>query len=273
MTGAEPAAGKAAASALGAELAPVAAAEVFPVVMSAGPELIGIAEGAGPLLSVATGAELGAAAGLPFGLTGTDLLLGGLRGAQYLMERSAYDDAADRANALTRQMMDDQRNYTERAIGEVQNVAENFDPKAYLGDYTEAAGKKSQSISEALSQAAPDVASAGSTGALSDRYRDVTRQTGEREAARIQTIAQLLGGLGAHQDVAQTNAIRGLLSQVNLGNIGSDRRSAMGLGQTEMMGIEPSGTRLGAAQLLGLGADLVPLGQAKGRQKTKTQLL
>ncbi len=210
------------------------------------------------------------ATSLPFGLTTSDLLQGGLRAGQFLMENDAYGDAADRTSSLTRQMMTDQRGYTDRATGEVNKLAQNFDPKKYAADYDAAAANKTETLSDALAAAAPDAPSTGNVGDFSDRYERVGAQTGQRENERIQNIARLIGRMGAHGDVAQTNALRGLESQINLGNIGADRNAALRAGQIAMAGIEPSGGQLTAAQLLGFGADAIA---AKTKPKKKTMMM
>lgn len=202
------------------------------------------------------GAEALASA-LPFGLTTSDLLQGGLRAGQYLMENQAYSDAAERTASLQRQMRADQRGYTDRALRTVDEIAALYDPQQFNADYGAEADKTEKTLTGAVMSAAADKPRVQGAGDMSDRYANVSAQTGAAESARIARIADLLGNLGATRNLAHRRGIRTVPHSVELGNVGSDRRAARNLGIEALMGVEPSGGQLMAAQLLGAGADAV----------------
>lgn len=268
MSGAEPAAAAAAGSAIGlSEVAPFfaleelgalgLAGEMFPAIMpELTLELLG-AEMFGPEL-------MGAAFDLPFDLSTSDLLQGGLRLGGYMMQDDAYDDYYEDQKNVMDELTRKNRGYTNDVMGVIDKMGNRNTPASRAAAYDEAAGKQRASLGEAMTEASNKSPSFSSGGAdVSSRYADAAEAAKGTETNRIAELAKLMGNLNAHGDREIEEGINTALDSSTLNTIGSDRRSTNRWGNLALSRARPNGTKMMAGDLMDLGADLMGSGKLK----------
>lgn len=250
MAPAAPAAAAGAGAAIGAgEIAGMALLEEM--------AMLGIADAALPVLA-------GAAFELPFGLSTSDLLQGGLRLGGYMMQDDAYGDYYDDQQNVMNELTRKNKDYTNQVMGVIDKMGNRNTPASRAAAYDEAAGKQQASLGEAMTEASNKSPSFSSGGAdVSSRYADAAEAAKGTETNRIAELAKLMGNLNAHGDREIEEGINTALDSSTLNTIGSDRRSTNRWGNLALSRARPNGTKMMAGDLMGLGADLMGSGKLK----------
>lgn len=251
MSGAEPA------IAAGAAGATIGAGEIAGMALLEEMAMLGIADAALPVLA-------GAAFELPFGLSTGDLLQGGLRLGGYMMQDDAYGDYYDDQSNVMNELTRKNKDYTNQVMGVIDKMGNRNTPEARAAAYTDAAGKQQASLGEAMTEASNKSPSFSSSGAdVSSRYASAAETAKGAETNRIAELAKLMGNLNAHGDREIEEGINTALDSSTLNTIGSDRRSTNRWGNLALSRSRPSGTKMMAGDLMGLGADMLGSGKLK----------
>ena len=208
---------------------------------------------------------------LPFGLTTSDLLQGGLRLGGNLIQQNALGEAQDEVSGIKSYLDRANKGYTDEVMGVIDEMGARNTPEARAAAYGAEAGKDTATLGEAMtsaSQSMPRFSSSG--GNVSQRYMSGSAAADEAGRERINKLAELMGNLNAHQGRAQTEALNTALDQSKLNTIGADRRSTNRTGSLALAGVQPSGGQMMFGDLLGFAADAMA---AKSKPAAKTKAI
>lgn len=211
-----------------------------------------------------------AALSLPFGLTTSDLLQGGLRLGGNLLQQNALNNAQNEVGGIKSYLDRANKGYTDDVMGVIDEMGARNTPEARADAYGLEAGKDTATLGEAMtsaSQSMPKFSSAG--GNVSQRYMSGSARADAESRARIGKLAELMGNLNAHQGRAQNEALKTALDQSKLNTIGADRRSTNRAGSLALAGVQPSGGQMMFGDLLGFAADAMAAKAAKPSTKAK----
>lgn len=271
MSGGEAIAG----AALAEELAALGAAEIFMPALLGDAAAFGLAEEAAmlgigdafPVLDLAPATSFD----LPFNLTTSDLLQGGLRLGGNLVQQNALNNAQNEVGGIKSYLDRANKGYTDDVMGVIDEMGARNTPEARADAYGLEAGKDTATLGEAMtsaSQSMPKFSSAG--GNVSQRYMSGSARADAESRARIGKLAELMGNLNAHQGRAQTEALNTAMDQSKLSTIGADRRSTNRAGSLALAGVQPSGGQMMFGDLLGFAADAMA---AKSKPAAKTKII
>lgn len=208
---------------------------------------------------------------LPFDLTTSDLLQGGMRLGGNLLQQNALNNAQNEVGGIKAYLDHANKGYTDEVMGVIDEMGARNTPEARAAAYGAEAGKDTATLGEAMtsaSQSMPRFSSSG--GNVSQRYMSGSAAADEAGRERINKLAELMGNLNAHQGRAQTEALNTALDQSKLNTIGADRRSTNRTGSLALAGVQPSGGQMMFGDLLGFAADAMA---AKSKPAAKTKVI
>lgn len=210
-----------------------------------------------------------AALSLPFGLTTSDLLQGGLRLGGNLLQQNALNNAQNEVGGIKSYLDRANKGYTDDVMGVIDEMGARNTPEARADAYGLEAGKDTATLGEAMTSASQSMPKLTNTGNTSQRYMSGSARADAESRARIGKLAELMGNLNAHQGRAQTEALNTAMDQSKLNTIGADRRSTNRLGSLALAGVQPSGGQMMFGDLLGFAADAMAAKAAKPSTKAK----
>lgn len=206
---------------------------------------------------------------LPFGLTTSDLLQGGLRLGGNLLQQNALNNAQSEVSGIKNYLDRANRGYTDDVMGVIDEMGARNTPEARADAYGLEAGKDTATLGEAMTSASQSMPKLTNTGNTSQRYMSGSARADAESRARIGKLAELMGNLNAHQGRAQNEALKTALDQSKLNTIGADRRSTNRAGSLALAGVQPSGGQMMFGDLLGFAADAMAAKAAKPSTKAK----
>lgn len=210
-----------------------------------------------------------AALSLPFGLTTSDLLQGGLRLGGNLLQQNALNNAQNEVGGIKSYLDRANKGYTDDVMGVIDEMGARNTPEARADAYGLEAGKDTATLGEAMTSASQSMPKLTNTGNTSQRYMSGSTAADAASRARIGKLAELMGNLNAHQGRAQTEALNTAMDQSKLSTIGYDRRGTNRLGSLALAGVQPSGGQMMFGDLLGFAADAMAAKAAKPSTKAK----
>lgn len=210
-----------------------------------------------------------AALSLPFGLTTSDLLQGGLRLGGNLLQQNALNNAQNEVGGIKAYLDHANKGYTDDVMGVIDEMGARNTPEARADAYGLEAGKDTATLGEAMTSASQSMPKLTNTGNTSQRYMSGSTAADAASRARIGKLAELMGNLNAHQGRAQTEALNTAMDQSKLSTIGYDRRGTNRLGSLALAGVQPSGGQMMFGDLLGFAADAMAAKAAKPSTKAK----
>ena len=210
-----------------------------------------------------------AALSLPFGLTTSDLLQGGLRLGGNLLQQNALNNAQNEVGGIKAYLDHANKGYTDDVMGVIDEMGARNTPEARADAYGLEAGKDTATLGEAMTSASQSMPKLTNTGNVSQRYMSGSARADAESRARIGKLAELMGNLNAHQGRAQTEALNTAMDQSKLNTIGADRRGTNRLGSLALAGVQPSGGQMMFGDLLGFAADAMAAKAAKPSTKAK----
>lgn len=210
-----------------------------------------------------------AALSLPFGLTTSDLLQGGLRLGGNLLQQNALNNAQNEVGGIKSYLDRANKGYTDDVMGVIDEMGARNTPEARADAYSLEAGKDTATLGEAMTSASQSMPKLTNTGNTSQRYMSGSTAADAASRARIGKLAELMGNLNAHQGRAQTEALNTAMDQSKLSTIGYDRRGTNRLGSLALAGVQPSGGQMMFGDLLGFAADAMAAKAAKPSTKAK----